>query len=284
MATNINHLPLKPEEHKEHASPTQQKQQLPKAQDQQQLQQQHQNKQSQIYDAVESSITHNKFNYENNHKDKDKAKAGNRETRSDLSPNADESSTCLSRNSQQKLALSREPTSSSIRLTTSTTQRRRQLQFQRQKETKLYEPHSGDRSSSPSVMGGGKLVNCIAYDDNSLIIERKPSPTSPASLRHYLKAETPTHSSRKYNRKAIKSDLEVVIVKPEHPQHRAPTITLPVPANIVGQSPKPSLSSGPTVLQQRYTQLQQEHEKKFTYNAMNRFDCLEHSNSRNSRA
>lgn len=247
MATNLNHLPLKPEENKEHASPTQQKQQSPIAQEKQQLQhqQQHQNKQSQIYDAVESSITNNKFNHENNNH-KDKEKAGNRETRSDLSPNADESSTYLIRNPQQQLALCREPSSSSIRLTTSTTQRRRQLQFQRQKETKLYDPHSGDKSTSPSVMGGGKLVNCIAYDDNSLIIERKPSPTSPASLRRYLKAETPTHGSRKYTRKTIKSDLEVVIVKPEHHhQHRAPTT---------------NLSSGPTVLQQRYTQLQ----NKFT--------------------
>lgn len=228
-------------------------------------------------------MTNNKLNHKNNHKDRDKDK--DRETFEDFSPHADDSSSCLTRNPQQQLTLSREPSSSSLWPITSASQRRRQLQFQRQKETKLYEPHTGDKLTSPSVMGGGELVSCIAYDDNSLVIERKPSPTSPASLRRYLKAETPTHGSRKYSRKAIKSDLEVVISKPEHPhQDRAPTITLPVPETIVGQLATASLSSGPTVLQQRYIQLQQEHEKKCTYNAMCKFDYLEYSNSRNSRA
>ncbi|XP_023163091.2 voltage-dependent calcium channel type D subunit alpha-1 isoform X7 [Drosophila hydei] len=140
-------------------------------------------------------------------------------------------------------------------------------------------------------MGGGELVNCIAYDDNTLIIERKPSPTSPASARRYMKAETPTRGSRKYNRKSTtaKSELEVIIVKPEHRhQHRSPTITLPVPATATATTPATSAaaatSSGPTVLQQRYMQLQLEHDKKFIYNAIQDFDYLEHTNSRNSRA
>ncbi|KAH8409975.1 hypothetical protein KR009_003411, partial [Drosophila setifemur] len=119
-------------------------------------------------------------------------------------------------------------------------------------------------------IGGGELVNCIAYDDNTLVIERKPSPTSPATSRRYLKADTPTRGSRKYNRKssstAAKSDLEVVVVRPEHHhQHRSPTITLPVPASVLttsasaGTSPTGAgLGSGPgTVLQQSCSALEQ---------------------------
>ncbi|KAH8378094.1 hypothetical protein KR093_009147, partial [Drosophila rubida] len=112
-------------------------------------------------------------------------------------------------------------------------------------------------------MGGGELVNCIAYDDNTLIIERKPSPTSPATSRRYLKAETPTRGSRKYNRKSAtpKSDLEVVILKPEHHhQHRSPTITLPVPVTsmITGSgSASVSVSVSPTVAAVTPTVLQQ---------------------------
>lgn len=232
-----------------------------------------------------SSSTNNKLNHKNNnHKDKDKDKTKDRETNKVLSAYSDESLKCLTRNPQE-LVLPRDLNSSPTRPTASSSQRRRQLQFQRQKETKINNPHTSDKPTSPSLMGGGELVNCIAYDDNSLIIERKPSPTSPASSRRYLKAETPTHGSRKY-RKAIKSDLEVVIVKPEHHhQHRTPTITLPVPATVVGHSPLPSGSSlSPTVLQQRYIQLQHEHEKKFICNAMKKFNYLENSNSRNSRA
>jgi len=147
-------------------------------------------------------------------------------------------------------------------------------------------------------MGGGELVNCIAYDDNTLVIERKPSPTSPSTSRRYLKAETPTRGSRKYNRKSsssVKSDLEVVVVKPEHHhQHRSPTITLPVPANPLttsasaGTSPTGAgLGSGlgtasGTVLQQRYIQLQLEHEKKYIFHAIQEFDYMEQT--RRSRA
>ncbi|KAH8273977.1 hypothetical protein KR044_006825, partial [Drosophila immigrans] len=113
-------------------------------------------------------------------------------------------------------------------------------------------------------MGGGELVNCIAYDDNTLVIERKPSPTSPATSRRYLKAETPTRSSRKYNRKSTtpKSDLEVVILKPEHHhQHRSPTITLPVPVTSMvtgsgSSSASPTVATGPTVLQQSCSPLE----------------------------
>ncbi|KAH8395723.1 hypothetical protein KR222_011591, partial [Zaprionus bogoriensis] len=112
---------------------------------------------------------------------------------------------------------------------------------------------------------GGELVNCIAYDDNTLVIERKPSPTSPASSRRYLKAETPPRGSRKYRRKSSqsgKSELEVVIVKPEHHhQHRSPTITLPVPAGSAIPSPSgstagPTGPTGPTVLQQSCSPLE----------------------------
>ncbi|EDW57606.2 uncharacterized protein Dvir_GJ18055 [Drosophila virilis] len=118
-------------------------------------------------------------------------------------------------------------------------------------------------------MGGGELVNCIAYDDNTLIIERKPSPTSPASSRRYLKAETPTRGSRKYNRKSstAKGELEVIIVKPEHHhQHRSPTITLPLPLPGAGHSSTTATTSattttattttGPTVLQQSCSPLE----------------------------
>lgn len=232
-----------------------------------------------------SSSTNKKLNHKNNnHKDKEKRKTEDRETNKDLSANVDESFKCLTSNPPE-LELSRDLNSSPTRPATSSSQRRRQLQFQRQKETNLYNPHSSEKQTSPNLMGGGELVNCIAYDDNSLVIERKPSPTSPASSRRYLKAETPTHGSRKY-RKAIKSDLEVVIVKPEHHhQHRAPTITLPVPATVVGHLPISSgSSSNPTVLQQRYIQLQHEHEKKFICNAMKKFNNVENSNTRNSRA
>ncbi|KAH8273691.1 hypothetical protein KR018_008850, partial [Drosophila ironensis] len=122
-------------------------------------------------------------------------------------------------------------------------------------------------------IGGGELVNCIAYDDNTLVIERKPSPTSPNSTRRYLKADTPTRGSRKYNRKSstVKSDLEVVAVRPEHHhRHRSPTITLPVPATPLttsvsaGASPTGAglgagLGTG-TVLQQSCSALEQSEE------------------------
>ncbi|XP_033150716.1 LOW QUALITY PROTEIN: voltage-dependent calcium channel type D subunit alpha-1 [Drosophila busckii] len=154
------------------------------------------------------------------------------------------------------------------------------MQFQRQKDQKVYDRERSAEprptatptppappppiattvtSTSPTVMGGGELVNCIAYDDNTLVIERKPSPTSPATSRRYLKAETPTRGSRKYNRKAgtTKSDLEVVIVKPEHHhQHRSPTITLPVPVAVNSSSSSPTSATGVTVLQQSCSPLE----------------------------
>ncbi|XP_043070635.1 voltage-dependent calcium channel type D subunit alpha-1 isoform X2 [Drosophila grimshawi] len=112
-------------------------------------------------------------------------------------------------------------------------------------------------------MGGGELVNCIAYDDNTLVIERKPSPTSPATSRRYLKAETQARGSRKYNRKAstAKSDLEVIVVRPEHHhQHRSPTITIPVPISTAATTSPSAVAAtaatatatttGQTVLQQ----------------------------------
>ncbi|KAI8043661.1 hypothetical protein M5D96_004994 [Drosophila gunungcola] len=230
---------------KEQASLTPQQQQSPQQPEPQQPITRH--------DALDSSSANNKLNNKhNNDKDKDKdttASDKNWEAGRDLFPASvvivDES--CPSKSQLESSVV---PQSGA----TSSSQRRRQLQFQRQKEAKLYDRGDGEPSTSTSasasasaststsatttVMGGGELVNCIAYDDNTLVIERKPSPTSPSTSRRYLKAETPTRGSRKYNRKSsssalasasAKSDLEVVVVKPEH--HRSPTITLPVPAN-----------------------------------------------------
>ncbi|XP_043950491.1 voltage-dependent calcium channel type D subunit alpha-1 isoform X1 [Drosophila biarmipes] len=196
------------------------------------------------HDALDSSSANNRLNHkQNNDKDRDTTSDKSWEAAGrDLLPASvvivDES--CASKSQKQAIE-SRSGT------TTSSSQRRRQLQFQRQKEAKLYDRGDGEREPSTStsastsstvpttVMGGGELVNCIAYDDNTLVIERKPSPTSPSTSRRYLKAETPTRGSRKYNRKSsstVKSDLEVVVGKPEqHHQHRSPTVTLPVPAN-----------------------------------------------------
>ncbi|XP_070132943.1 voltage-dependent calcium channel type D subunit alpha-1 isoform X5 [Drosophila bipectinata] len=293
----------------------QQQQQLPQHPDQQQ-QQQPINR----YDALDNSSSNNKLNRKyNNDKDKDKSSDRNREASRDSSllPASvviiDESCPVKS----QKSPTGIEPSSSIMpRGGTSSSQRRRQLQFQRQKEATLYDrgdeatasssssapPPAPGSGSTQSVKGGGELVNCIAYDDNTLVIERKPSPTSPASSRRYLKADTPTRGSRKYNRKssAAKSDLEVVMVRPEHHhQHRSPTITLPVPTTPLttsasaGASPTGAvLGSGlgsvsgsgtgtgtGTVLQQRYLQLQLEHEKKYIFQAMQEFDYMEQSRS-----
>ncbi|KAM8715266.1 hypothetical protein ACLKA7_002335 [Drosophila subpalustris] len=252
-------------EQREHASSTQQKQQSPTAKEQQQQQQQ--KPQTHKYDALDSSSTNNKLNHKNNNnKNKDKDKEKERETGKDLSPNrsgvAIHESSCLTRNPQA--ALPSEPSSSQSgpRTATSSSQRRRQLQFQRQKEAILYD-HCDEPTSSTSLMGGGELVNCIAYDDNTLVIERKPSPTSLATSRRYLKAETPTRGSRKYNRKSTttKSDLEVVILNPEHHhQQRSPTITLPVPVPVTGSSAgSPTVSAGSTtVLQQSCSPLEED--------------------------
>lgn len=266
------------------------------------------------YDALDNSSSNNKLNRKYNN-DKDKSNDRNREASRDSSllPASvviiDESCPVKS----QKSPTAIEPSSSIIpRGGTSSSQRRRQLQFQRQKEATLYDrgdeatasassPATGS-SSSQSVKGGGELVNCIAYDDNTLVIERKPSPTSPATSRRYLKADTPTRGSRKYNRKssAAKSDLEVVMVKPDH-QHRSPTITLPVPStplttsasagtsptgaalgsglgSVSGSGPGTGTGTG-TVLQQRYLQLQLEHEKKYIFQAMQEFDYMEQTRS-----
>ncbi|XP_037711486.1 voltage-dependent calcium channel type D subunit alpha-1 isoform X4 [Drosophila subpulchrella] len=236
---------------KEQASLTPQQQQSPQQPEQQQPITRH--------DALDSSSANNRLNHkQNNDKDRDTTSDKNWEAAGrDLLPASvvivDES--CASKSQKQ-------PIESRSGATTSS-QRRRQLQFQRQKEAKLYDRGDGERererererdrererepststsnstststTATTTVMGGGELVNCIAYDDNTLVIERKPSPTSPSTSRRYLKAETPTRGSRKYNRKSsssVKSDLEVVVVKPEHHhQHRSPTITLPVPAN-----------------------------------------------------
>ncbi|XP_034128371.1 voltage-dependent calcium channel type D subunit alpha-1 isoform X8 [Drosophila guanche] len=251
-------------DHKEHASLTQQQQ--PKEQKQQQP--------TNKYDALDSSSSNNKLNHKynnDNDKDRDKSKEKGREASKDTQPVSvvviDES--CPTKNQQPATTI--EPTISprsggALTTTTSSSQRRRQLQFQRQREAKLYDQRDEATSSTAttSVMGGGELVNCIAYDDNTLVIERKPSPTSPATSRRYLKAETPTRGSRKYNRKsaAAKSDLEVVIVKPEHHhQHRSPTITLPVPIKTTsaGTSPSGTSPSGagtPSVLQQSCSALE----------------------------
>ncbi|XP_070075567.1 voltage-dependent calcium channel type D subunit alpha-1 isoform X1 [Drosophila takahashii] len=236
---------------KEQASLTPQQQQSPQQSEQQQQQP------ITRHDALDSSSANNKLNHKhNNDKDKDKDRDSTSDKNweaagRDLLPASvvivDES--CPSKSQNQKQPIESRSGSG----TTSSSQRRRQLQFQRQKEAKLYDRGDVERerereretststSTSTSttapttVMGGGELVNCIAYDDNTLVIERKPSPTSPSTSRRYLKAETPTRGSRKYNRKSsssVKSDLEVVVVKPEHHhQHRSPTITLPVPAN-----------------------------------------------------
>ncbi|XP_026834081.1 voltage-dependent calcium channel type D subunit alpha-1 isoform X2 [Drosophila erecta] len=250
---------------KEQASLTPQQQQSPQQPEQQQPITRH--------DALDSSSANNKLNHKhNNDKDKDTTSDKNWETGRDLLPASvvivDES--CASKSQKKSIESSIVSRSGA----TSSSQRRRQLQFQRQKEAKLYDRGDGDRerererergrerereaststststsastTTTNTVKGGGELVNCIAYDDNTLVIERKPSPSSPSTSRRYLKAETPTRGSRKYNRKSsAKSDLEVVIVKPEHHhQHRSPTITLPVPANPLTTSA--SAGSSPT--------------------------------------
>ncbi|XP_017056513.2 voltage-dependent calcium channel type D subunit alpha-1 isoform X1 [Drosophila ficusphila] len=305
---------------KEAASLTPQQQQSPQQPEPQQPITRH--------DALDSSSANNKLNHKhNNDKDKAKDKDKDRDTTSDKNWEASrdllpasvvivDESPCPAKSQRQP------PVDSSAVVVvgagarsgaTSSSQRRRQLQFQRQKEAKLYDRGDGEPSPSLSpststststsattnttVMGGGELVNCIAYDDNTLVIERKPSPTSPSTSRRYLKAETPTRGSRKYNRKSssVKSDLEVVVVRPEHHhQHRSPTITLPVPANPLttsasaGTSPTGAgLGSGlgtatGTVLQQRYIQLQLENEKNYIFHAMQEFDYMEQT--RRSRA
>ncbi|XP_070139409.1 voltage-dependent calcium channel type D subunit alpha-1 isoform X3 [Drosophila kikkawai] len=218
------------------------------------------------HDALDSSSSTTKLNHKfNNDKDKDKDNKSSdkrREPGRDLLPTAsvvivDES--CAPTRAQESSSISRSGSST----TTSSSQRRRQLQFQRQKEAKLYDRGGGAgdeastsasatataAASNPPPMGGGELVNCIAYDDNTLVIERKPSPTSPSTSRRYLKAETPTRGSRKYNRKSSspKSDLEVVVVRPEHHhQHRSPTITLPVPAATSALTTSASAGTTPT--------------------------------------
>lgn len=295
--------PLIPQgDRKEQASLTPQQEQSPQQPEQQQPITRH--------DALDSSSANNKLNHKhNNDKDKDTTSDKNWEAGRDLLPASvvivDES--CASKSQKQPI----EPSIVSRSGATSSSQRRRQLQFQRQKEAKLYDRGDGDRdrerereaststststsastTTTNTVMGGGELVNCIAYDDNTLVIERKPSPSSPSTSRRYLKAETPTRGSRKYNRKSsAKSDLEVVVVKPEHHhQHRSPTITLPVPANPLttsasaGSSPTGAgLAAGlgtasGTVLQQRYIQLQLENEKKYIFHAMQEFDYMEQS-------
>ncbi|XP_015033625.2 voltage-dependent calcium channel type D subunit alpha-1 isoform X1 [Drosophila willistoni] len=257
---------------KEHASSPQPQQQQQQQQQQQPQQQQQQKspQQQQInkYDALDSSSTNNKLNHKNNDKDRDII--GKDSSKSTNVVVIDESScSCPTKTKNQAQSPQGSEVSGSTRSgATTSSQRRRQLQFQRQKEAKLYDP--GDEAASapakpstspasapiPAPPPGGELVNCIAYDDNTLVIERKPSPTSPATSRRYLKADTPTRGSRKYNRKsptlttpatAIKSDLEVVIIKPEHHhQHRSPTITLPVPTVATGGQHSTGTGSSPS--------------------------------------